>query len=63
MAEQELSAVAKATAVVKGLGSTAGAVVDDWISVQSWYKLIRVIGLTPGKPLQKLAEREFHASR
>jgi hypothetical protein len=31
--------------------------------VQSWYVLISAIGLKPGGWLQRLAGREFHASK
>ncbi|WP_067650573.1 hypothetical protein [Nocardia harenae] len=63
MTNDEKSAAGRALDALRGVESTAGAIVDNWISVPAWYMLITAIGLTPGRPLQRLAMREFYASR
>ena len=45
------------------VGRRTGQLVDNWISVPTWYTMIRAIGLRPGRPLQRLVERHWHASR
>ncbi|MBY6679299.1 hypothetical protein HQ314_20490 [Rhodococcus sp. BP-332] len=57
------SPLARVLGAVRTVDSTAGVIVDNWISVPAWYVLIKAIGLTPGKPLHRLARREFDASR
>ncbi len=49
--------------IARQVASQAGFFVENIISVPAWYLMIRAIGLSPGKPLQHLAEREWNASR
>ena len=57
------SPLARVRGALRAVDSTAGVIVDNWISVPAWYMMITAIGLTPGKPLNRLAVREFNASR
>ena len=55
--------VAPTPSVISRIGKRSGRMVDNWISVPTWYSMIRAIGLQPGRPLQRLVERHWHASR
>jgi len=55
--------VAPTPTITSRIGKRTGLMVDNWISVPTWYAMIRAIGLRPGGPLQRLAERHWHASR
>jgi len=59
MSDQSFNPVAAA----RKSADMAAVIVENFISVPTWFIFLNLVGLKPGKPLQRLSEREFNASR
>jgi hypothetical protein len=53
----------KASDVGARMGAGASRLVDNWVSVPTWFTMMRKVGLTDGTPLQRLIEKTWYASR
>lgn len=59
---KDMRSMASASAA-RQAATKSGHVVENWISIENWYALIRIIGLRPGTLFQRASERYWYSRR